>query len=177
MTVATRKRGIKKHKTKLDREATLQEVARLARMKYTQSQIAERVGVTQPMVCQYVKELDRRYRESQVLERDLLAAEMEANYHAVIRDAEDAWRRSQRSEDEEEQRAGEATFLRVKMEAWKAIRELRGLDQPVRVEQKSVNLNFAAGNVPVVGFDALAEPEPVEAEIERVKALPEHKTT
>lgn len=178
MTVAAKKRGsAPKHKTKLDMEATLTEVARLEAMRFSQSQIAARIGVTQPMVCQYQKKLRERYKAAQLDVRELFVAEIESNYHSIVREAEDAWKRSQQSDDDEVRRAGDATFLRVKMEAWDAIRKLRGLDAPTKVDQRTASVNV---EVKAADWSALrgrpAESDPLEEVVGREQAaLPEHK--
>lgn len=164
------------------KERVLADVAKLRGFRYNQYEIAEKLGVSQPMVSNYEKELRKRYASVQFEETSALIAEKVAQYDEVIRQAAQAFVESKtvKTETDEEGNEtvtvspGEAVFLAKVMDALKAQRELLGLDAPTKVDARSVNLNFSAGNEPVVGFDALSEPEPVEAEIERVKSLPAH---
>jgi hypothetical protein len=194
--VAKQRRG-PKHKTKLDREHTLQEVARLERSGFNQYEIAARLGFSQAQVSIYQKQLRERYAASQLNDTAELVAEKWAQYDDVVREAKLAWDRSQDSNDPGVRKAGDAAFLRVQMEAWDAQRKLLGLDAPtksdVRAAVASVSVGAAVASVSVGGvtgadglprtpdgradWAALSGRPPVQdpTDAADVPALPEHK--
>lgn len=152
MTVAKQRRG-PKHKTKLDREHTLQEVARLERSGFNQYEIAARLGFSQAQVSIYQKQLRERYAASQLNDTAELVAEKWAQYDDVVREAKLAWDRSQESDDPDVRKAGDAAFLRVQMEAWDAQRKLLGLDAPTKSDVRAAVASVAVGGV--TGADGL----------------------
>jgi hypothetical protein len=174
-----------KHKTKLDREATMERVARLERMGYSTRQIGERLGFSHVQISLYEKELKRRYTESQLDNRAALVEEAADRYREIKGEAREAWDRSQRSEDDDVRRAGDAAFLKVMMDCEKAERELRGLDAPTKQDVRAavVGVNVArAEGLPraesgVVDWSALSGRPPVTDPVDDAEvrpALPPH---
>lgn len=186
MPAKVKRSSAPKHKTTLDRERTKQEVARWQAFGYSSRQIEAKLGgrVSHVTVCQYLKEVAEGYRTSQLSSREQYVNEKLEQIRLLRMEAFAAWEKSKlevrsvKDEDgerslEEVEGAGDATFLRVMAELYRDERELLGLDAPKRSQTASVSVTVdGAEALKVVGFDALAEPEPVEAEIERVKALP-----
>lgn len=168
-----------KHRTKLGLEYTLHRVQHLESLGYTQDRIAELVGVSQPMVSKYVAQLRERYRDAQQRDAEELTRQKWFQYDTIWREAFEAWERSKQSEDGEEQRNGDAVFLAKMMDAWKAQRELRGLDAPTKsdVRQAQVNVNVDATPADVAALSGRPPRSDVLAEaVERERAaLPAHQ--
>lgn len=184
--------------TTTDKQKMLDEVARLERLGYSQTQIGEIVGVGQPTVCRYVKEVRQRYLDSQLDTRHAyvvreLAVLMDVRREAamaleesklpaekkVIREREPkpcpscrrpvpgGGRKEPRKKcrlckgsgfwvpppdvtDTITGRLAHAEYMRVIVETSKAVRELLGLDEAVKVD--------VSGTVGVVNLvDLLAQ--------------------
>lgn len=82
--------------TKTQMEEVLAEVARLDRMRHNQYEIARRVGVSQPMVCVYLKTIRERYRQSESVEARESVAEAVEGLFDVMREAWEAWEQSKK---------------------------------------------------------------------------------
>ena len=133
--------GVKTRKLTLHASAIRAKIARLEREGHTQKEIADQLGITQPAVCKYIKQMKADYLFSEESDRTWMIYEKQLELEAILHEAEQAWRRSQRSDDEDEVKAGDAAFLEVQIKAIKALRELRGLDAPTKVDQRNANVN------------------------------------
>lgn len=83
-----------KTRTKTEREEVLAKVAQLDRRGYTQKVIAEKVGVSIPQICYYLKKLRMRYIEAQLEDRSALVAMKIEQYREIRKEAWEAWERS-----------------------------------------------------------------------------------
>ncbi len=145
--------------TATQREEKLLEVAKLDRRGWDQWSIAQFIGVSQPMVSGYLKQIRLRYKEEQLTERSDHVALMIAQYRETI---DEAWRAWEKSKEPAMKEVTEVTFLdegqrekitnyvegrlpgseyiRVIHSALQAIRELEGLDVPKAQPQTQVNV-------------------------------------
>lgn len=93
-------KGSGKIKTPAMKERVLSEVARLDRCGYSQAQIAVRlkecvgVGVTQPMICNYLKEIRLRYKTQALADRAEKVNEMLESLRDVRAEAWASYERS-----------------------------------------------------------------------------------
>lgn len=69
-------------------------IAQLDRRGHSQHAIAAAVQISQPMVCQYLKKIRKRYEESLISNRAELVAEKLEQLREVRQEAWDAWERS-----------------------------------------------------------------------------------
>lgn len=181
------KKAGRKSRTKDEAESKKADIARLERMRFTQSEIAARVGVSAGYVCQVLSELRERYRTTQFANTAELVAEKVAQYDEVVRELCAAWEKSKRGVDadgNDVDRAGEAVFLAKVMDALKAQRELLGLDAPTKQDVRAAVLGVSAQSstrLPVrdgkVSWDAVAgwagHPDPLQEAINgEQKAIP-----
>ena len=149
---------------KVVREQKREEVARLNRHGYSQIEIAKQVGVSQPQVSYYLKQVAELYRSRAVEERDVLVREKCEQFRDIRREAVMAWDRSQTLTDEGEKKAGDARFLSVVMDTLKAECDLLGLDAPKKSEVLTGNLDLNK----LLG--AQSAEDPVERQIKEVNA-------
>lgn len=98
--IKPRSRGGGPKFTPSEREAVLNEVARLDRWGYSQEQIGKKLAeagfatVTGGMVCNYLKEIRERYRNAAMVERHEAVLEKLALLREIRREALEAWERS-----------------------------------------------------------------------------------
>jgi hypothetical protein len=78
------------------REAVIAEVSRLHRYGYNQNEIAERVGVSQVTVHQYLKVIARRYQTASMGDRHVRVLETKAGYADLRFEAMKAWEASKK---------------------------------------------------------------------------------
>lgn len=92
--------GASKIKTAAEKEMVLSEIARLDRRCYTQQMIRDDLArrgilsVSVPMICNYLKEIRRRYATSTIENRDAVVREKVEQIREVIRTAWEAYDRS-----------------------------------------------------------------------------------
>lgn len=87
-------KGGGRKRTPTEREESLAVIAKLDRRGYSQPQISKVVGVSQQQVCNDLKQIRKRYRDSQVDERIAKVEDAVARLEAVIQEAWEAWDRS-----------------------------------------------------------------------------------
>lgn len=75
----------------VSREESLEVVARLDRKGYSQNEIARIVGVSQPQICQDLKEIRRHYAEEHAQEMAWKIQEKVRQYREIQREAWEAW--------------------------------------------------------------------------------------
>lgn len=80
--------------TDTEREILLEKVAKMDRRGYTQRQIGDELGVSQPMVSEYLKWIRERYKTYQMESREINVAEKLAQYREMRMEAWTAWERS-----------------------------------------------------------------------------------
>lgn len=139
--------------TDAEREEVLLEVARLDRRGYSQYRIAKLIGVSQPMVHQYLQKIKKRYEEETLAERAAKVNEVYHTYRDIMAEAWDGYEKSkedrkQRKREDSvfgetsgykesetvEGRLADVGYLRVVQECVSGIRDLYGLDAPKKVE-------------------------------------------
>lgn len=177
MAVKTKDSG-RKFKTRLGKEYALHRVQHLEALGYTQAEIAEKVGVSQPMVCKYVAQLRERYLAKQQEDRSALIAQKWSQLDMVAQEAYDAWDRSKTGEDDDGNvtvKVGDAVFLGKMMDAWKSQRELLGLDAPTKQDVRAAVGVVGVGGAQGTDWAALSGRPPVVDPVEEVAALPEHR--
>jgi hypothetical protein len=160
--------------TKTEREAVKDRVAFLDRMGYNQYQIAAQVGVSQPVVGNYLAQIRESYRKSQQRHRSELVEEKLAQYRELRQEAYEAWVRSQQCGNPDIKLNGDAAFLRVIQDTYKMECALLGLDeQPPGGDKPQVNVNLSlmsaleAARKDVAEVSQLQGPRMVEAEVEQ----------
>ncbi len=161
--------------TPMLQEQVKAEIAKWNRRGYTQTDIRRElkksldVSISQPMVSIYISRIKEEYKESAIEDRRVMVAEKLDEYREVIREAWAAWERSKEgkrrttkesgendkgayskeSVTEEEMRASE--YLKIVMEGYRAIREMLGLDEAMRVDVSS------KVEVDVYNYDSVVE--------------------
>lgn len=136
-----------------EREELKAGVAQLDRQGYRQMQIAVKLGISQTQVSFWLKEIRLSYKECQLASRNEVVAEKLDQYRYIRQEATEAWERSQQSDDENRRRAGDAIFLRIMIDVTKAEREMLGLDEAIKIDQRTVTTTidwdeFAKQEVP-----------------------------
>lgn len=116
----------------------------LMRRGYSQSSIARKLNVAQSTISHDWKQVLEELNKARVLDRDCLVALKIEQYDHVITEALEAFEDSKTvtSRDKKGQLRKRKTkpdprFLGVVMEAYKALRELQGLDQPKKLDVKA----------------------------------------
>lgn len=138
-----------------EREAILDTVAELDRNGWSQTKIAKHIGVSQPMVHNYLTEIKRRYRETYIDEHRVYAARELAFLMDMRRRAEEALRRTEQQErvktTEEQSEGGEgggfskskteneglkpaAEYMTILLGTSDRIRKLLGLDEAIKLD-------------------------------------------
>jgi len=136
-------------------EEVLNKVAKFDRLGYTQFAIAAQIGVTQPVVSEYLKKIRKRYSESTLMTRDALVQEKLAQYADLRREAYDAWQRSQQSLMEKGERGalslssvdhllkvGKVDFLHIIADTYAAERQMLGLDEALKIDTTTDVFNW-----------------------------------
>ena len=83
-----------KFKNKEERLKAMEQIARLEGMGYTQSEIAEKMNLSQPMVHMYRKKIQREYNDSIPDMRSGMVHEKLRQYRHVRKEAWEAWEKS-----------------------------------------------------------------------------------
>ena len=83
-----------KFKSKVEKEEVLLEIARLERRGYSQREIAERVGITQPAVHWYMKQIMKRYQKEIGEEKSAYISKVNQQYNEVMKELWEAWEHS-----------------------------------------------------------------------------------
>lgn len=168
-------------KTKGDlqlREQQLYEVGRLDRMGLTQTEIAERLGISQPQVSYNLKQIRERYFDAMIEDRAVLIAEKREQLRDLYKEAFLAWEKSQKQKrkltTKEGQRGeqlfqeeieevtdtpGDPQWIALLADLVKQEREMLGLDQPKQIQQTgSMTINWGAmtGPSPKITPEVLA---------------------
>lgn len=156
--------------TPTEREELTLKIARMDRQGYNQYEIGEAVGLSQPRVSSYLKEIRERYNRSIIQEREALVKESESTYRDIMREAWLAWEKSKRdarkhvdeemtpvsagkgrggkgynkSVDTVEGRIPAVGFLNVIRECRDAIDDLYGLKAPKKVDARVAVLDWDA---------------------------------
>ncbi len=155
------------------REEIMAKVAQMDRRGYHQWDIAWALGVSQPMVGQYLKRIRERYKQEQFGSREQLLSEKIHQYREVRREAWEAWEESRKDrektttettdndrgsatkvKEEKEGRLPASEYLRLYQDALKAERELLGIDPEAPAPGTEVNVNVGV-NVNI--WDALSQ--------------------
>jgi len=113
-----------------------------------QTEIAERLGISQAQVSRDLKVIEGRWQEAARADISEIKAREYARLEALRREACDAWERSKERGEEDPR------YLQQLREISKAIRDLFGLDQPQRHE-----LSGADGRPLVLTFVAAEKPD------------------
>lgn len=153
-----------KFKTALERESVKAEVSRLHRRGYSQYDIAKvlkttlKVSISQPMICNYLRDIREAYIESAVEDRKLMVYEKLAQYKEIVKEAWDQFERLKKGRRKvvrdsgdgangswdktsvTEEEAEGSQYLRIVMDAHKAVRELMGLDEAVKLDVQNTHL-------------------------------------
>lgn len=162
-----------KHLTVTSREAYLQRIAKLDRRGYSQFEIAEEVGVSQPLVSKDLKLIRTRYVEDQKKAREEYVAEKLSMYAEIRKEAWAAYDRSKKVAVKEVEEfittneenvdgsytSSEVRIKRIKtregrlpanqylttiIQTLEAERELLGLDAPKKVDANVGVFDWAA---------------------------------
>lgn len=171
--------------TKTEREAVKARVAHLDRLGWNQFQIARDVGVSQPMVGQYLKRIREDYKKQQFGSRDELLAKQMESLAWTKKEVSEAWELSkqdrekhvsettmteagttQKEKDEREGRLPASEYQRLYLEALEKENKLLGLIPEQQKPGAEVNVNVGV-NVNI--WDALCgavEAPPLEDEVE-----------
>jgi hypothetical protein len=130
--------------TDTQREEVKAEVAKLDRLGFNQYQIADKLGVTQPQICQYLAQIREEYKRIRNFHRGELVEEKLAQYRELRQEAYEAWVRSQQCGNPDIKLNGDAAFLRVIQDTYKMECALLGLDeQPPGGGKHQVNVNLS----------------------------------
>ncbi len=124
------------------------QVAELYLRSWTQTAIAERLGVTQPTICEDLKRIRQQWRESAIRDFDAAREQELQKLDLVEREAWAAWERSQqvqestrvtqdgsgkRAQKTVEHPVGDPRYLEQVHKCIAARRALLGLDAPTRI--------------------------------------------
>ncbi len=131
--------------TRTEREAVLREVARLDAKGLNQFDIASAVGVSQPQVCIYLKEIRQQYKADTITERAEQVSRKLEQYRHVMRESWAAWECSKVEVKPVVGKDGKVklvelevnpdpAYLRIVLDCLQAERELLGLDAPKNVQ-------------------------------------------
>ncbi|MAD79247.1 MAG: hypothetical protein CMJ50_00170 [Planctomycetaceae bacterium] len=119
---------------------------------WTQSAIAQRLGLTQPTICSDLKIIQGQWRESAIRDFDLLRERELRKLDRLEREAWAAWERSQepsqqavistngddqRTQETTKDQTGDARYLDVVSKCITSRRALLGLDAPTRIAPTS----------------------------------------
>ena len=125
-----------------------QQVAELYLRSWTQTTIAQRLGVTQPTVCEDLKRIRQQWRDSAIRDFDAAREEELQKLDLLEREAWAAWERSQqvqesprvvqdgsgkRAQKTVEHPVGDLRYLEQVQKCIAARRALLGLDAPTRI--------------------------------------------
>lgn len=83
------------------RQDVMTNVSTLRRRGYTQAEIATILGVSQRQVSEYLKQIDTWYKSLQVAETTLQRREQVERYNDLLKEAWEAWERSQEDAEKE----------------------------------------------------------------------------
>lgn len=139
--------------TRTDRTRLWMEAARLDRLGYNQFQIGDKLGVSQPMACEYLKKARRMWMEQATQERAQAVADKIELLRETRREAWEEWQRSKQDaeastvEEWEGSKGGTSTkriltkegrlagaeYMRIILDTIKQERELLGLDAPTKI--------------------------------------------
>ncbi len=167
-----------------DKERVLAEVMRLDRMRYSQWEIAGRVGISQGQVSIYLKQQRQKYAAARMTDVAEHVAEKLEQYDDVIKQAAEAFERSktrvvvdENGEEKELPTTPEAVFLAKVMDALKAQRELLGLDAPTKTDVRAAVVTAEVKPEDVAALSGRPPRSDVLAEAvgRETKALPAHE--
>jgi hypothetical protein len=162
--------------TKTQREQKRAEAARLDAMGLNQVEIAERIGVTQPMISQYLKQVRKRCAAGKRCAAAILGDQGELfldtfrKYEHIYREAWEAWEASKA-----DGKPGYPPFLDIAVRTFNEIRNLCGLEAPKKVQLEG-SINWGALLRELTGQSDEPVPDTINARIlavkDEVKQLP-----
>lgn len=107
-------------------------IATLDRKGYTQQEIAKKVGISQPMVCKYLKKIRDEYAKATILTHDGKIQDMISRKLMLVKEAYEAFERSGEDKvriEEEETEFDEESAYNVGSKKKKVVREGRIPDE------------------------------------------------
>ncbi len=157
-----------KFKGEIEKEAVLAKVAQMERRGCLQSVIAREIGVTQPQVSIYIRQIKQRYRKSQMEDVQALIEDRLEQIREVKWEAWQAWERSKQDaqrvkteqratpfgitnieSDERTGQAGDGRYLKLILECIKEEISLTGIEPPKKVDMNA--------KVQTLSWDALSK--------------------
>jgi lambda repressor-like predicted transcriptional regulator len=159
-------------RTEIRLEHDLLIVGRMRRRGSSVEEISETLGINIDVVRDLIRRLKARYRRLIRKDLEVSAGEMLERYRDIAGEAYEAWENSKserrviNGQCKILKRAGNGDFLKIILECMEGERELKGLDQPKKVDVRAAVLDWNSLARESNIIDGV--PDEVEAEINKI---------